>query len=383
MPRFTHMLQEAYLARGHQVQVWSPQAHVYNWVPEGRLRKWAGYFDQYILFPLWVRTQLKQQSPDTLFVYCDQALGPWVPLATNRPHVVHAHDLLALRSALGDIPKNPTGMTGRIYQRYIRSGFAQAKHFICISARTRQDLVYFGGVSSTACDVVHNGLNQRFAPTSPEEARTVWHRAGLTMPDQGLLLHVSGADWYKNVTGVLHLYAHYARTNPAPLALWLVGVKKTKEVLSALDAVPPSGSVHFLYGIDHALLQAAYSVARAFLFPSLAEGFGWPIVEAQACGCPVITTDDAPMNEIGGPETRYLPLLKADDDLQVWAANGANVLQKMINVPAEEAARRSAACVAWSKRFDSDIAIGQYLRIYQRVLSEKKAPFPTQANLPN
>jgi hypothetical protein len=66
MPRFARMLEQAYLARGHQVQIWSPQPKVYKWVKSGRLSKWAGYIDQYILFPMWVNKQLSQQSVETL-----------------------------------------------------------------------------------------------------------------------------------------------------------------------------------------------------------------------------------------------------------------------------------------------------------------------------
>lgn len=368
MPRFARMLQQAYTERGHQVQVWTPKARLFNWF-KGPLAKWAGYVDQYILFPRWVRRQLPHQPADTLFVMTDQALGPWVPLVKDRPHVVHAHDLLALRSALGEIPQNPTRLTGRIYQRYIRQGFAQARRFICISGRTREDLQRVGGVPASACEVVHNGLNQRFSRTPRPEAQAILRRANLPAPAQGLLLHVSGNQWYKNVSGVLRLYAHYARSQAMPLPLWLVGVHQDDAVRAALAEVPEQGSVHFLYGIDHALLQAAYSQARAFLFPSLAEGFGWPIVEAQACGCPVITTDDAPMNEIGGPESRYLPLLQAGDDVQAWAAHGAWVLSDLLSSSTEEMERRRQACQAWAQRFEPSQAISRYLHIYEQVLT--------------
>ncbi|RJP72634.1 MAG: glycosyltransferase family 1 protein [Comamonadaceae bacterium] len=369
MPRFARMLQQAYQARGHDVQVWSPPARVHAWVPAGRLSKWAGYVDQYLLFPLQVRRALARQATDTLFVMADQALGPWVPLVKHRPLVVHVHDLLALRSALGEIPENPTGFTGRLYQRYIRRGFAQARHFICISQRTRNDLERVGGVAPEAAEVVYNGLNQRFAPTPPAEARALLRRAGLPVPEHGLLLHVSGNQWYKNVPGVLRLYAHHARTHANPLPLWLVGVQQTDAVRAALADVPPQGTVHFLHGIDHALLQAAYSLARALVFPSLAEGFGWPIVEAQACGCPVVTTDDAPMNEIGGPQSVYLPLLRSGDDLQAWAADGARALAALLDEPPQAARERIAACLAWSRRFEADRAITQYLQVYERVLT--------------
>jgi glycosyltransferase involved in cell wall biosynthesis len=53
-------------------------------------------------------------------------------------------------------------------------------------------------------------------------------------------------------------------------------------------------------------LQALYSCANLMLFPSLQEGFGWPIIEAQACGCPVVTSNRMPMTEIGGDAATYI-----------------------------------------------------------------------------
>ncbi|MDM0108105.1 glycosyltransferase [Variovorax sp. J22R24] len=58
--------------------------------------------------------------------------------------------------------------------------------------------------------------------------------------------------------------------------------------------------------VPHRELRVLYARATALLFPSLQEGFGWPLIEAQACGCPVITSDLAPMNEIGGPGACYV-----------------------------------------------------------------------------
>ena len=140
MPRFTRMLRSAYEARGHSVTIWSPDDWFHRRFSHTGLAKWAGYLDQYWLFPWAVRRRLTSTPDDTLFVFCDQALGPWVPLVSDRPHVVHAHDLLALRSALGDFPENPTRLTGRIYQRFIRRGFQKARHFISVSKKTQEDL---------------------------------------------------------------------------------------------------------------------------------------------------------------------------------------------------------------------------------------------------
>jgi glycosyltransferase involved in cell wall biosynthesis len=371
MPRFARMMEQAYLARGHKVQVWSPQAKFYKWVPWRRFSKWAGYVDQYLLFPPWVRKQLKTQAPDTLFVFCDQALGPWVPLVNDKPHVVHVHDLLALRSALGDAPENPTGWTGRCYQRYIRNGFRRARHFISISNKSRDDLHRFGRVSPITSEVVHNGLNYPYAAMPDGEARKTLKQAGLPVPAAGMLLHVSGNQWYKNVPGVIRLYARYAQTRLDPLPLWLVGPYPEEKLQAAMDEVPEQGKVMFFHGLDTIALQAAYSLSRAFLFPSLAEGFGWPIIEALACGCPVITTAEPPMNEVGGTVARYLPRLRAKDDVQDWAKNGADVLLELLSL--DEAGRASLAAegIAWAKRFDPGAAIEGYLRVYRQVIERE------------
>lgn len=374
MPRFARMIGEAVRARGHEVAYWAPQAVTHKWLAHTRWAKWAGYIDQYLIFPLQVRAWLLAQQRDTLFVFCDQALGPWVPLVKHRPHVVHAHDLLALRSALGQIPQNPTSATGRLYQRYIRRGFQQAQHFISVSRRTQTDLVTHGHVSPKTSEVVYNGLNYPYKPTPHDQAMAALAKAGLPASGGQMILHVGGGQWYKNTAGVIHIYAQYARRHAHPLPLWMISPKPSSPaVVQALAGVPPEGRVLFFQGIDNAAMQAAYSVARAFLFPSLAEGFGWPIVEAQACGCPVITTDDSPMNEIAGPLASYLPILGPHDDVQAWAVHGADVLEQVLGAnPADEPARRQAR-IEWAAQFTTQRAIEGYMGVYQAVMAASSA----------
>ena len=369
MPRFARMLEEAYRERGHQVEVWSPQAKMYALLPKGRLSKWAGYLDQYIIFPLWVRKQLKMQPTNTLYVFCDQALGPWVPLVKNKPHVVHVHDLLALRSALGDIPENPTQWSGRVYQRYIRQGFQQAKHFISISKKTRDDLHHFGEVSPVTSEVVYNGLNYPYAPMLQSDAIAVLQQAGLPIKPEGMLLHLGGSQWYKNLAGVVRLYIEYAKSEAKPLPLWCISPSPNAKVQALLKELPVQGQVLFFQGIDNQALQAAYSTAHAFIFPSLAEGFGWPIIEAQASGCLVLTTDAAPINEIGGPSASYIPRLKLTDDPDAWALKGSNALKLMLNMPEMQRIALVEKGLAHVAQFNADDAIEGYLKTYQQVLS--------------
>jgi glycosyltransferase involved in cell wall biosynthesis len=365
MRRFAQMLRSAYASRGHSVETWSPKARAFDVLPS----KWAGYIDQYLLFPLSVRRALERVPPETLFVFCDQALGPWMPLIRGRPHVVHAHDLLALRSALGEFPENPTALSGRIYQRYIRRGFQTARHFISISQKTRDDLHRCGQILPITSEVVYNGLNYPYVRMAREDARQALVAAGLPDSPRGMLLHVGGGQWYKNLAGTIALYASYAGQVPDPLPLLCISPPADSKVLECLGRVPPRGRVSFYQGLSEPTLQAAYSHAEALLFPSLAEGFGWPIIEAQACGCPVVTTDEPPMSEVGGGNAVYLPRLKSGDDVSAWASQGAAVLLGLLGrTDAQRHESMKLGC-AWAQRFTAESAIDAYLSIYGRVLA--------------
>ena len=363
------MLRSAYASRGHSVDTWAPKARAFDLLPPGPWSKWAGYIDQYVLFPLTVRRALARVPPETLFVFCDQALGPWMPRVRNRPHVVHAHDLLALRSALGEFPENRTALSGRIYQRYIRSGFQTARHFISISNKTRDDLHRCGQIQPTTSEVVYNGLNYPYRRMPREDARRALVAAGLPDAPRGILLHVGGGQWYKNQAGTIALYASYAAQVPNPLPLLCISPPADAKVREALALVPPRGSVSFHQGLSEPTLQAAYSHAEALLFPSLAEGFGWPIIEAQACGCPVLTTGEPPMSEVGGEHSTYLPRLKNGDAVSEWASRGAAVLMSLLGRADAQRRESMELGFAWAKRFSAEGAIDAYLSIYERVLA--------------
>jgi glycosyltransferase involved in cell wall biosynthesis len=390
---FARMLCAAFAARGHHVQLRQPQAVLRRWLrAEGHsgISKWAGYVDQYLIFPRVLRQQAAADDKDTLYVFCDQALGPWVPLLAHRPHVVHCHDLLALRSALGLLPEHRTSFSGRIYQRYIRAGFGHARHFISVSHKSRQDLHAFGGVKPDTSEVVYNGLNYPYQPLAMAQAAAVLQQAGMPTPTPQhtlpMLLHVGGGQWYKNTVGVLWIYVRYVQRCVAQgrsvLPLWLVSPPPTPAMQHVLAEVPSAGSVRFFQGLSNTVLHALYASASALLFPSLEEGFGWPTAEALACGCPVITTAHAPMTEVGGPHAHYLPRPQAHDDLRQWAEQGAALLLQLLDQPAQARAQAAQDAVQWTARFDCNTAIDNYLHIYQQVLANFNAVQPAQANAP-
>jgi len=103
MPRFARMISQGMHARDHLAEEWTAKPFFYKLPFPAKLKKWLGYIDQFIVFPMQVRWRLRQLPPDTLFVFSDQALGPWVPLVANRPHVIHVHDFMALPADCGEL----------------------------------------------------------------------------------------------------------------------------------------------------------------------------------------------------------------------------------------------------------------------------------------
>lgn len=375
--QFAAMLADGLRARGHRVVVRRPLGWLQARWPWPRLAKWAGYADQYLLFAHQLRAAVRRDPPGMLQVLCDQALGPWVPRLADRPHVVHCHDLLALRSALGELPEHPTALSGRVYQRYIRAGFRQARHFISISEKTRADLLRIGGVRPQTSEVVYNGLARPYSPLPAEQAQARLCAAGIEPPAAGYLLHVGAGQWYKNTAGVLALYAAVVRREsaagrPVP-ALWMVSPPPGADLREALAAVPAGSEVRFIGPLTPQWLQAAYAAAHALLFPSLEEGFGWPIAEAMACGCPVVTTDAAPMTEVGGDAPVYLPRLCSAGERAAWAAAAAPRIGGLLPPDATLRDRHVQAGLRQARRFDGDRAIDAYVAIYRRVLAAARA----------
>lgn len=375
MPRFAAMIADGMQQRGHSCQLWTSTPKLSR-VPfvSSFIRKWLGYWDQFISFPRVLRRAVAQQPDNTLFVLTDQALGMWLPQVAHRPHVVHCHDFLALRSALGEFPENPTGWTGRQYQRLIRNGFSGAQNFISVSKKTQMDLHRFLPRTPKRSTVVYNGLNHPFRPLSASEAAAL---LPTILPDErkrtpnGHLVHIGGNQWYKNRFGVLEIYQAYAANNPHPAELWMIGAEPSVTLKARAEQIPVPGQVRFLCGLTNEQVNVAYSTAQALLFPSLEEGFGWPIIEAMASGCPVLTTDLAPMTEIAGNAARLIPRMPSGTaERATWALAAAKIVAEVVQQSSAVRQQMIATGLEQAAKFSTSAALDAYERIYAEILAK-------------
>ena len=371
MSRFAGMILQGMKERNHEAELWTSSPK-FGRLPVrfGFMRKWLGYFDQFVLYPRALRRRVDQAYRDSLFVITDQALGMWVPCLAHRPHVIHCHDFLALGSALGRFSENPTGWSGKQYQRLIRKGFSRGRAFISVSAKTREDLHHVLPGVPKISEVVHNGLNYPFYPIGLADRMSLLGQGPIEIPKEGFIMHIGGNQWYKNRNGVLEIYRAYANSYSNPSALWMVGAPPTTQLLNLAASIPRPGRVHFLWGLTNKQVNAAYSHARVLLFPSLEEGFGWPIVEAMASGCPVITTSRPPMIEVAGDSATLIPRMPASPtELATWARSVARTLDEVVRMKENDRAKAISHGRTNAARFNTAKALAAYEEIYCRALT--------------
>jgi glycosyltransferase involved in cell wall biosynthesis len=186
--------------------------------------------------------------------------------------------------------------------------FKRAAHYVCISENTRRDLLrYFPMLAPHTSQVVPLGVDTHdFAPPSSTEVLEFHQRYSLTKP---YFLLVGSGDGIKNASMLLEAL----RLLPSQHGFEVVMVTRGSISATFLDWIR-NGTLKVLPLSDEEL-RIAYASAIAFVYPSLYEGFGLPILESMACNCPVISNDKASLPEVGGSAVLY-----AGDAVQLASA---------------------------------------------------------------
>jgi glycosyltransferase involved in cell wall biosynthesis len=277
---------------------------------------------------------------------------------------------------MGEIKENIIGQTGISYQAYIRNGYSVGKNFISVSQKTKNDLIRILPGAPKVSEVIYNGLNRPFSPKDKAISRKILGNIIKRNLSDGYILHVGGNDWYKNRIGVIEIYNAWRNLGSDKIPLLLVGSLPDKKISDRYNQSLYKSDIYFSHDLDDESVCLAYSGAHVLLFPSLDEGFGWPIAEAMASGCPVITTGEAPMTEVGGKAAYYIPKRPIDNGLvNEWAMEGAQMLSKVLNLPLLELKKVIESSLENSKRFELNLYLDQVEKIYSRILlSESSKP---------
>jgi glycosyltransferase involved in cell wall biosynthesis len=205
-----------------------------------------------------------------------------------------------VRGSLGEDTYCPASSTGKLLQRWIVDSLQRAQAIACVSHATASDAnrILGGKTNAPAIIVIENGLNYPFQPLSQETARARLRSLSKLTLDRPFVLHVGSGLTRKNRDGVLRIFAKTKDNWDAQLVF--AGADLSNELWTLARGLKIADRIVELGSIESEFLEALYNCAHALLFPSRFEGFGWPIVEAQACGCPVLCRDAPPMSDIAG-----------------------------------------------------------------------------------
>lgn len=356
MPRYAGWLERILTECGHQVALARPKPCFSRLARHPALIKYLGYLDKYLLFPPRLRRLAKAYD---LVHVADHSNSMYLRAVRGKPNVITCHDVLAIRAAKGEFPAVTTSWSGRLLQRWILSGLRAASHLVCVSNKTAGDLKALTGETGAQVRIVYHSLNWGFRPNGELTASLV-SRLELRK-GQPYLLHVGRNQWYKNRQGVIRIFARLTEKDgfsTVQLVMagdrWTAGLRDLIREERLEDRVREAGSV------TNEELRGLYGNAVALLFPSLEEGFGWPILEAQACGCPVIATGRPPMTEIAGGAAIFID----PADPPAAAAAIAEGLRRREQL--------RAAGFRNLQRFDEKAIAEQYCAFYLAILEEMR-----------
>jgi glycosyltransferase involved in cell wall biosynthesis len=321
----------------------------------GFVRKWFGYIDKYIFFPFQLHRRARSNGASVIHI-CDHSNAVYVEHCRPAPVVVTCHDLLAVRGGLGEDTDCPATFTGRLLQKWILRGLGQAEAIACDSHATESDANrLLGQRDSHWLKVIPLGLNYEYKKISHELAAERLKRIESLDLTRPFILHVGSNLRRKNRDGILRIVA--GLKNEWNGQVVFAGEPLSTDLRRYAARIGVADRVVEVAGPDDELLEALYNMAVALVYPSRFEGFGWPIIEAQACGCPVICATADPLPEVAGDAG----LFHSVDDEDGFSRD---VLH--LNNP-EERARWSARSLINARRFSVSEMVNQYVTIYQRL----------------
>lgn len=291
---------------------------------------------------------LRQIQPDLYHAMAFVA-PRWVPC----PFVVTVYDLSFIR-----YPQVLSGARRKYLQLFTQSTCQRAARVIAISESTANDLVEFMGIPREKIDVAVPGVANNFCQQSRDDVEVFRRKNNL--PER-FFFFLGTLEPRKNLPMLLRAYAQLPKSDRDAVHLILGGGKgwMYDEIFATIARHQLTDTVHLPGFVDADSLVGWYNAAEAFVYPTLFEGFGIPIVEAMACGTPVMASNTSSLPEAAGSAGVLLP----PEDERAWT----EALSRMMHDAAWRA-ECSHRGLAWAANFSWERTAQQTLMSYQRVL---------------
>jgi glycosyltransferase involved in cell wall biosynthesis len=322
-----------------------------------RVSPWPNIHYRYIGFPRFKLRYWEQFAPlcvgpyDLLHFPYDSCIG-----VKRGKFVTTIHDVIPLLFPERRIRSPWRGIFKRIM---IPNPFKQIDHVLTVSESSKRDIIERLGVPESQISVVYQGVEfDRFFPVA------VAHSDPHTR--NPYILCVSGDSPTKNVRTLLQAYSNLPSILRAQYQLVLAGdVQKSKHLPPLIKMLGLEKHVEFTGIISDERLARLYQGAAIFVFPTLYEGFGLPVLEAMACACPVITSNTSSLPEVVGDAGILV------DPLDASAMSTA--IERVLTDPDLGARLRNAA-VQRAKQFCWDRTARETVALYRKVVDGGPTP---------
>jgi glycosyltransferase involved in cell wall biosynthesis len=310
-------------------------------------RKYLAYVDKLLIFPVWLAIQAR--AFDRVHI-ADHGNAFYTFCCPSHKSIVTCHDLLAIRGAMGD-PSSACSASpiGIWLQRLIMAGLRRAGAVAFDSKATFDDFKrLIGSPARQRRSVIPIPLNAPFS--SDSSAFPVAAAELAQIPQAPYLLMVGSALPRKNRALALQLLEHLGAASPYHLVF--AGAPLTEQEQVFHHSHHLGDRLTSIENPSHALLNRLYCQAHALLFPSFAEGFGWPVVEAQTCRCPVIASQTTSIPEVAGDGALYAE----PTDVATFASH-----VRTLQDPAQRA-RLISLGLSNTRRFNPEVVAEAYRR---------------------
>ena len=310
MSRFAQMLKKGLVAEGYECEVWRPNIVLGRYYKNHSfgLGKWLGYVDKWVIYPLILRGKTRGRrwtTDDVRFHICDHSNAPYLRYLPAGKSSITCHDVLAIRGALGFADAHcPASRFGILLQKWIlRSLLGASKIAFDSGATFRQlsELLRDNDTQRPGWKVIHCAFNADFYRMKTTRSRSLLKEA--LVPAKSYILHVGSNLPRKNRKLLIDVLTCLGDKWDGNVCF--AGQPADGDLLRYADENGHGHRVFSVEGPGHESLNALYCGCTALMFPSWSEGFGWPVIEAQACGAAVIASNIQPMPEVGGAGAIY------------------------------------------------------------------------------
>ena len=325
-------------------------------------RLWNRFFD----YPTWLARRAHEFD---IFHLVDHSYAQLLRELPDGRTVVTCHDIDTFRCIL-EPELDPRPRWFRMMAQRSLSGFLRAAQVICVSSFTRAKVLEDRLFPPEKISVIPPGVDPVFLRS--EWAEGSLSVAPLARPDN-YLLHVGSTIRRKRIDVLLRVFARVIRNFPGIKLMRVGGL--TAEQSRLAEELGVTDKIITVSNVSKAQLANIYRNALMVLQTSDAEGFGLPVIEAMACGCPVVASDIPPLREAGGNAAEYCPVA----DIEAWTETVLKLVAEHKQFPEQWELRRAiskhANVYTWTENVKRTIAV--YERVCGRAIPIQTTAVPS------